>query len=63
MKNTLSLLAFVFSLPLAFAMENEGGVKVYTWEDYFAFFLGLVLVGIGIAIIREYLQGEDASQR
>jgi hypothetical protein len=63
MKNTLLLLTFVFSLPLAFAMENEAGVKVYTWEDYFTFFLGIALVGIGIAIIREYLQGEGASQR
>ncbi len=62
MKAVLWFLTFIFLFPLVFAMENEAGVKVYTWEDYFAFFLGVALVGAGIAIIREYLQ-DGASQR
>lgn len=61
MKDALLPLVFVLSLPIAFAMENEAGVRVYTWEDYLAFLLGILLVAVGFAIIREYLHG--ASQR
>ena len=63
MRTLRLLLALACLCHEVYAFENEAGVRVYTWEDYLAFLLGILLVAVGIAVIWEYLHGEGASHR